>query len=173
MPVVEARKAYDEPTLNWDDGLLELLQRLQAPLAPSEVRAGVGQRLTQFLAPAGIRALQLYAAPQGAVVGSGIEPVHPVTVDVVDDRHGRSGRALDMNHSGYLRYTGTLLEEKTRNYTVAGWFRLRGGGIFFGQFTTNPRQGHYNHRVDVSTSAVSVDDFGPAAALERSRSVRR
>lgn len=50
------RHEYDEITLNWDEHLLGLLAQLQRPGVSVEVLAELGQRLTTFLAPAGIRA---------------------------------------------------------------------------------------------------------------------
>lgn len=50
------RHEYDELSLDWDQHLLGLLEQLQRPAAPAEVLAELGQRLTTFLAPAGIRA---------------------------------------------------------------------------------------------------------------------
>ena len=50
------RHEYDELTLDWDEPLLRLLEQLQRPGVSAEVLTELGQRLTNFLAPAGIRA---------------------------------------------------------------------------------------------------------------------
>ncbi|MEZ4454842.1 MAG: WSC domain-containing protein [Nannocystaceae bacterium] len=50
------RHEYDELVLDWDDHLLGLLEQLQRAGVSAEVMAELGQRLTNFLAPAGIRA---------------------------------------------------------------------------------------------------------------------
>lgn len=62
-----SREEYNSTSLDWTDGLLDLLERLQRPEPAPDLIAEVGRRLQAFLAPAGWRSYeeQIVRASQG------------------------------------------------------------------------------------------------------------